>query len=263
MLQVSTQVSNPQIFTWRGANTSLGVHPIPAEVEEKLAAYEQQTNDLQEQVADLSAKFVRLESENQSMRVWYTGRIISLWEGYQQLGERMTRLMNGMVQVVGEDNAKHKRLAELMEEAHLSLGVPFTRYDAPFPPPPIPLPPAHIPPAFLEGMDILPSPAPVNLDPKQGQDVIATSMVPAEPLPSQLTPIPDTSPKGTNGKETEDGEITGDESGPLPPLPRRSGSMSVTNTPRVTRVGTQRKCGLSAVPEVVEEGNRLKKQKIL
>ena len=239
MLQVSTQVSNPQIFTWRGANTSLGVHPIPAEVEEKLAAYEQQTNDLQEQVADLSAKFVRLESENQSMRVWYTSRIISLWEGYQQLGERMTRLMNGMVQVVGEDNAKHKRLAELMEEAHLSLSVPFTRYDAPFPPPPIPLPPAHIPPAFLEGMDILPSPAPVNLDPKQGQDVIAISMVPAEPLPSQLTPIPDTSPKGTNGKETEDGEITGDESGPLPPLPRRSGSMSVTNTPRVTRVGTQ------------------------
>ena len=86
---------------------------------------------MEEELADLTAKFVRLECKNQSICVWYTSCIISVWEGLQHLGERMTRSMNAMVQVVGEDSTWHKRLTELMEETHLCLGIPYASHPCP------------------------------------------------------------------------------------------------------------------------------------
>ena len=119
---------------------------ILADVHDKFTAYDQRTNDLEEQLADLVAKFVWLEAENQSVHAWYTGHIISVWEGLQQLGEWMTQSMGAMVQVVGDDNAKHRHLAELMEEVHLCLGIPFQN----------PLPPAYtlLPPGDIECLAI-------------------------------------------------------------------------------------------------------------
>ena len=55
----------------------------------------------------------------------------------------MTRSMGTMVQVVGDDNEKHRCLVELMKEVHLCLGIPFQN----------PLPPAHI---LLPLVDIQP-----------------------------------------------------------------------------------------------------------
>ena len=107
-----------------GTNAALG---IPTDVAEHIAALEHRNHDLQDEVEDLSARFVRLESEVHRSQIWTTGRIISVWEGFQKMGERMTRSMNAMVQGVGEDYAKHKHLVELMEEAHLCLGIPFPR----------------------------------------------------------------------------------------------------------------------------------------
>ena len=121
----------PHILNMDSSNTCLGGHPIPAGLQQKLVAYEKRTNDLEEQLVDLAAKFVWLESENQIMHTWYTGRIISIWEGLQHLGKRTTRSIGSMVQVVRDDNAKHKRLAELMEETHLCLGIPYTPHQGP------------------------------------------------------------------------------------------------------------------------------------
>ena len=69
---------------------------------------------MEEELADLMAKFVRLESENQSIRIWYTSHIILVWEGLQHLGEWMTRLMNAMVQVVGEDSTVRGQQAPIV-----------------------------------------------------------------------------------------------------------------------------------------------------
>ena len=121
----------------------LGLHSILANVHDKFTAYNQRSNDLEEQLADLTAKFVQLVTKNQSIHAWYTGHIISVWKGLQQLGEWMTRSMGTMVQVMGDDNAKYRHLAELMEEVHLCLGIPFQN----------PLPSAH---TFLPPVDIKP-----------------------------------------------------------------------------------------------------------
>jgi hypothetical protein len=233
---------------------------------------EQRNNNLQEEVADLSARFVRLESEAQRMRVWYTGRIISVWEGFHQMSERMTRSMNAMVQVAGEDNAKHKRLVELMEETHLCLGIPFPGHEAPLPPAPTrfpgldippPVAPDYVPAAFFEGMEIVPKPPhpPVDFDRQKPDTTMGLADLPADPFPSRLTPIPRTPPKD---KDREDGGIAGDDPGPLPlPLTRRSGSMSVASTPVAIRVGGPSKRALSAVPEGAKDDNRPKKQRLV
>lgn len=240
------------------SNTSLGLHPIPAGLQEKLEAYEQRTNELEEQLGDLAAKFVRLESENQSMRAWYTGRIISVWEGLQQLGERMTRSMNSMVQVVGEDTTKHKRLAELMEETHLCLGIPYTPYHGPLPPAPTLLPPADIqPPAVSstiqpsphEGMEVFTA-APVDGPSQEVPTSIGLTdslMDEAEDLAGLPSPRPHTPKKDTTQAEQA--------SLPLP--------LPMSFTPRFMKAGVHSKRALSAVPEDAEDGDRPKKQRVV
>jgi hypothetical protein len=241
-------------------NTFLG---IPADVAEHMAALEQRNNDLQEEVADLSAKFVRLESQVHQSQIWYTGRIISVWEGFQQMGERMTRSMNAMVQVVGEDHAKHKRLVELMEETHLCLGIPFPGHEAPFPPAPMPVPgdlspPSNVPPAFLEGMAIVHQPPRDLVDPEETSPADHPSTPPLRP-----SAIPRTPPNDTDAGEDENEELTGGDLGSLPlPPPRQSGSKSVASTPVVARIGAPKRA-LSAVPEGAEDDNRPKKQRLM
>ena len=121
----------PHILNINGSNTCLAGHPIPAGLQEKVTAYEQRMNHLEEKLGDLAAKFVQLESENQSMHAWYMGCLILVWEGLHQLGEQTTRLLGAMVKVVVDDNAKHKHFLELMEEAQLCLGIPYTSYQGP------------------------------------------------------------------------------------------------------------------------------------
>lgn len=243
-----------------GTNTALG---IPADVAEHIATLERRNHDLQEEVEDLSARFVRLESDVHQSQIWTTGRIISVWEGFQQMGKRMTRSMNAMVQVVGEDHAKHKRLVELMEEAHLCLGIPFPGWEAPFPPALTPAPgdlppPSDVPPAFLEGMAIVRQPASNLVDPEETSPANHPSTPPLRP-----SAIPRTPPNDTDAGEEEDGEVTGADLGnlPLPPL-RRSGSKSVASTPVVARIAAQKRA-MSAVPEGAEDDNRPKKQRLV
>ena len=189
------------------------------------------------------------------MHAWYTGRIIVLWEGLQQLGERTTRSMGAMVQVVGDDNAKHKRLAELMEETHLCLGIPYKSYQDPLPPTSSDLPPADIqPPAVCSNappppeVPRLSSPAEVVFHAAQDSD----SDLPLPPSATPHTPV-----TSTTHAEDDDGLAL------LPlPLPRPSGSLSMANTPRVVGASGQWKRGLSAVVEDAEDGNRPKKQRL-
>ena len=174
----------------------------------------------------------------------HTGRIIALWEGLQQLSEWTTRSMGAMVQVVGDDNAKHKRLVELMEEMHLCLGIPYKSYKDPLPPASSDLPPVDIqPPAVcsntLPPLEVprLGAPAKVVFHAAQDLDLDL-------PLPPSATPhTPVTS---TTHVEDDDGLAL------LPlPLPCPSGSLSMANTPRVIGASSQWKCGLSAVQRMV------------
>lgn len=217
----------PRILNMDSSNTCLGGHPIPAGLQQKLAAYEKRTNNLEEQLVDLAAKFVRLESENQSMCTWYTGRIISVWEGLQHLGERTTRSIGSMVQVVGDDNAKHKRLAELMEETHLCLGIPYTPHQGPLCPATTRLP----------SVDIEPPAKSSNLPPPQE---FPTSAAPAEPV--------------VGATDEWDMDL------PLPPpaTPRTPRTI----TPCVMGAGGPSKRALSAILEDADDGDQSKKQRL-
>lgn len=239
---------------------------IPAGVIERLAALEEKNNDLQEEVTDLSAKFIRLESDAQKAQLWYTSRIVSVWEGVLQMGERMTRSTDAMVQIIGEDSAKRRRLVELMEETHMCLGIPFPAHDAVLPPlsalvpsPAAILPPPNLSPAISGEPEIVRPPSPLPFDP---DTTMGSADLPVTP-PLLPTPIPPTTPTGTNAGQHENGELDSDHLTALPPpLKRRSGSMSVASTPAVVRFGGPKRA-LSAMPEGAEDDNRPKKQRHL
>src|ERR1700735_2946564 len=139
----------------------------------------------------------------------------------------MTRSMNAMVQVVGEDSTRHKRLAELMEETHLCLGIPYASHRGPLPPL-IPLTPADIePPAVLSNMPPpplqameAPTPAPVN---PQGQEFPTSPLMDAAEDSACFMPATPHPPQKATHVERDDGLA------PLP-LPR---PLATFNTPHV------------------------------
>ena len=249
VVQVSTPVSYPQILNMDSSNTCLGGHPILAGLQQKLAAYEKRTNDLEEQLVDLAAKFVWLESENQSMHTWYTSRIISVWEGLQHLGEWTMRSIGSMVQVVRDDNAKHKRLAELMEETHLCLGIPYTPHQGP-------LRPAA---TLLPSADIQPPAKSSNLPPPQE---LPTSATPAEPVVSVADewdsdlPLPPPATPHTPRTSTTHVQGNGGLTSLPPSLPHCAMSLSMAITPQGLVVNPNAHCQLSWRMRMMGTGRR-------
>ena len=245
----------PKILNMDSSNTCLGGHPILAGLQQKLAAYKKRTNDLEKQLADLAAKFVQLESENQSMCTWYTGRIISVWEGLQHLGEHTTRSIGSMVQVIGDNNTKHRCLVQLMEETHLCLGIPYTPHQGPLCPATILLPSADIqPPAKFSN---LPPPQELQTSAAPAKPVVGATDDSDSDLPFPSPEMPHTQRTSTTHAQDNDGLTS------LPPnLPCCATSLSMAITPCVMGAGGQSKCILSAILEDVDDGDQLKKQRL-
>ena len=131
-----------------------------------------------------------------------------------------------MVQVVRDDNAKHKRLAELMEETHLCLGIPYTPHQGPLCPAATLLPSADIQP--LAKSSNLPPPQELPTSASPAKPVVgATNEWDSDlPLPPPATPhTPQTSTTHVQGN----GGLT-----LLPPsLPHRATSLSMAITPHI------------------------------
>lgn len=103
---------------------------LPADLEDRLEAYEKRANMLQEQFHDLGQQYTRLEVENQALRTWVVARVVTLWEAVQNHGERTSHTMQGVVNAVSNDAARHREFVDRLDDSFRFLGIP--------PPPAVP-----------------------------------------------------------------------------------------------------------------------------
>jgi len=103
---------------------------LPLDLEERLEAYEQRSNELQEKFYDLKQDFTRIDAENQALRNYIQTRFVQMWEQVQSHAERCSGSMQAVVNTVSNDPIRHKMFMEKLDDMALFLGVP--PHPAPF-----------------------------------------------------------------------------------------------------------------------------------
>ena len=76
---------------------------LPLDLEERLEAYEQRSNELQEKFYDLKQDFTRIDAENQALRNYVQTRFVQMWEQVQSHVERCSGSMQAVVNTVSND----------------------------------------------------------------------------------------------------------------------------------------------------------------
>ena len=120
---------------------------------------------------ELEAKLARLDSENRSMKAYFSHRLLRVWEAVSLHHENTTSTVKTLVAIAQEDNDRHRRMKELTEGMALFIGLP---------------PPGRSQDAEEVVQEMLgPRPVPVDED---GDDADVES----SPRPPAMTPPPPT-----------------------------------------------------------------------
>jgi hypothetical protein len=255
---------------------------LPAGVSEEFAAKldsnVKANNELLERMADLEAEFRQVQSENQSIRLWYSQHLNTLWDAMLRSGEKSTNLRDAVKDAACVDPEKKKFVEELLSAGYYYLGIPRPplRIPSPLVPPANglagPEVPAGLPPGFFDGMQVV-GPSVVE------STAAAASLSHGPPSPRPSTPLPHKALPAVRTPSASvstlippplfNADMSTTPAGPmyrpdeLTPY-RSSRRASVTQTPQAVWVAGTRKRAMSSLDEreeVDDEGP--KKQKLL
>ena len=107
---------------------------IPADLLECLDAYESNNRCLWEELAEVKATVQASEQRLSTMGLFFTDRLLWIWEHVSSQQETVSRGMQGIWTVLEEDADRRARLEVIAEELKLFLGAPH----------PVPDPALHI-----------------------------------------------------------------------------------------------------------------------